>query len=214
MEDRSFDEFRIHPRHRRGYLKLIFARQTLFWFVLLLVTMASSFAQQEQPLRIDQSVSYMRKAEELQLLVAQDRPDAQTQLAEMYERGLGVPQNFYRAIDLYRKAASHGHERAQIRLKSLGVAILPVSKKESSDAEELIKNEAAALTQITIRVGGVVSTRSTFGWSPNRIILTQVNKGTRVTRPRPFMTVRRQSNRGLLSSGQKPRVGFKSTGAN
>ena len=132
----------------------------------------------------------------------------------MYERGLGVPQNFYKAIDLYRKAASHGLESAKIKLKSLGVDIVPATKEESSDAEDVIESKATALTQITIRVGGVDSTRSTFGWSPNRIILTLVNKGTGVTRPRPFMTVRRQSNHGLRSSGQKPRPGFRSTGAN
>ena len=189
-------------------------RQMLFCFVTLLGTNATSSAQQEPAFWIDQSISYMRIAEKLQLSAEQGQPEVQTQLAQMYERGLGLPQNIYKAIELYRKAALLGFEPAQMRLESLGVDVLPVSQKEFSDTEEIIENEATGLTQITIKIGDFVSSRSTFDWSPSRLIIVSKTKRKRATRRRPLMATQHQSNRGVLSFAQKSRAGLRLTGTN
>jgi hypothetical protein len=45
--------------------------------------------------------------------------EAQTELAVLYEFGLGVPQDFGKAVELYQKATDQGYADAQNRLGSL-----------------------------------------------------------------------------------------------
>lgn len=42
--------------------------------------------------------------------------EAQVQLAEMYDAGIGVPQNIETAVEWYEKAAAQGHEDALVAL--------------------------------------------------------------------------------------------------
>ncbi|MEE7627255.1 SEL1-like repeat protein [Methylobacter sp. Wu8] len=46
-------------------------------------------------------------------------PDAQYNLAYLYENGLGVPKNEVKALDLYQQAADHGHSAAQNNLDAM-----------------------------------------------------------------------------------------------
>ncbi len=46
-------------------------------------------------------------------------PDAQYNLAYIYENGLGVPKNEAKALELYQQAADQGHSRAQNNLNSM-----------------------------------------------------------------------------------------------
>lgn len=43
-------------------------------------------------------------------------PDAQYNLAYMYENGIGVPKNEVKALELYQQAADQGHSAAQNNL--------------------------------------------------------------------------------------------------
>jgi len=46
-------------------------------------------------------------------------PDAQYNLAYIYENGLGVPKNEAKALELYQQAADQGHSRARNNLNSM-----------------------------------------------------------------------------------------------
>lgn len=46
-------------------------------------------------------------------------PDAQYNLAYMYENGLGVPKNEAKALELYQQAADQGHSAAQNNLEAM-----------------------------------------------------------------------------------------------
>ena len=46
-------------------------------------------------------------------------PDAQYNLAYIYENGLGVPKNEARALELYQQAADQGHSAAQNNLDAI-----------------------------------------------------------------------------------------------
>jgi len=59
------------------------------------------------------SCTHVRKAAE------QGDADAQYDLALMYEKGEGLPQNYAEAFKWYRKAAEQGHTDAQIGLAHL-----------------------------------------------------------------------------------------------
>ena len=194
---------------------MICFERLVFWIVFSFFAVESVWAQQGQAFTLDQSISYMHMADALQLLAAQNRPEAQTQLAELYERGLGVPQNFSKAIDLYRKAALSGFEPARTKLQSLGVSVVAKSETEIIDKSKARKSSATPKMQITINVKSLDSSKPVFGvWSSQRIVLTQVHKKKRSNRHRPFMSVQRQSARTLLFSSQSHRAGFGSLGTN
>ncbi|HEY8034609.1 MAG TPA: SEL1-like repeat protein [Methylobacter sp.] len=46
-------------------------------------------------------------------------PDAQYNLAYMYENGIGVPKNEAKALELYQQAADQGHSEAQNNLDAM-----------------------------------------------------------------------------------------------
>lgn len=46
-------------------------------------------------------------------------PDAQYNLAYIYENGLGVPKNEAKALELYQQAADQGHSAAQNNLDAM-----------------------------------------------------------------------------------------------
>ena len=46
-------------------------------------------------------------------------PDAQYNLAYLYENGLGVPKNEAKALELYQQAADQGHSTAQNNLDAM-----------------------------------------------------------------------------------------------
>lgn len=46
-------------------------------------------------------------------------PDAQYNLAYLYENGLGVPKNEAKALELYQQAADQGHSAAQNNLDTM-----------------------------------------------------------------------------------------------
>ena len=56
---------------------------------------------------------WLRKAAE------QDSHGAQFNLGEMYENGLGVPQNYVKAAKWYSKGAELGHAKAQFNLGAM-----------------------------------------------------------------------------------------------
>jgi len=49
-------------------------------------------------------------------------PDAQYNLAYMYENGLGVPKNEAKALELYQQAADQGHSAAQSNLNAMSLS--------------------------------------------------------------------------------------------
>lgn len=57
--------------------------------------------------------------EKLQREAQAGDPDAQYNLAYMYENGLGVPKNEAKALELYQQAADQGHSEAQNNLDAM-----------------------------------------------------------------------------------------------
>ncbi len=64
--------------------------------------------------------NYAAAATEMKILADQNDPRAQTFLGNLYADGVGVPQNWEIAVQLYQKAAIQGHKPAEHILKSLG----------------------------------------------------------------------------------------------
>jgi TPR repeat protein len=59
------------------------------------------------------------KIAQLQREAREGDPDAQYELAYLYENGLGVPKDETRALDLYQQAADQGHPAAQANLDAI-----------------------------------------------------------------------------------------------
>jgi TPR repeat protein len=59
------------------------------------------------------------KVTQLQREAQAGDPDAQYELAYLYENGLGVPKNEARALELYQQAADQGHPAAQDNLEAM-----------------------------------------------------------------------------------------------
>jgi TPR repeat protein len=59
------------------------------------------------------------KIAQLQREAREGDPDAQYELAYLYENGLGVPKDETRALDLYQQAADQGHPAAQANLDAM-----------------------------------------------------------------------------------------------
>lgn len=55
---------------------------------------------------------YVEARERLEPEAARGNPDAERLLADLYAAGLGLPQNFSRALELYRRAAEQGNPAA------------------------------------------------------------------------------------------------------
>jgi TPR repeat protein len=49
-------------------------------------------------------------------------PDAQYNLAYLYENGIGVPKNEAKALELYQQAADQGHSAAQNNLNAMSAS--------------------------------------------------------------------------------------------
>jgi TPR repeat protein len=56
---------------------------------------------------------------QLQREAQEGDPDAQYNLAYIYENGLGVPKDETKALELYQQAANQGHPAAQTNLDAL-----------------------------------------------------------------------------------------------
>jgi TPR repeat protein len=59
------------------------------------------------------------KIAQLQREAREGDPDAQYELAYLYENGLGVPKDETRALELYQQAADQGHPAAQANLDAM-----------------------------------------------------------------------------------------------
>ncbi len=59
------------------------------------------------------------KIAQLQREAQEGDPDAQYELAYLYENGLGVPKNESKALELYQQAADQGHPAAQANLDAI-----------------------------------------------------------------------------------------------
>lgn len=59
------------------------------------------------------------KIAQLQREAQEGDPDAQYNLAYMYENGLGVQKNETKALELYQQAADQGHSAAQTNLDAM-----------------------------------------------------------------------------------------------
>ena len=59
------------------------------------------------------------KIARLQREAQEGDPDAQYELAYLYENGLGVPKDEARALELYQQAADQGHPAAQANIDAM-----------------------------------------------------------------------------------------------
>ncbi len=74
---------------------------------------------------------YVAAAAEMKILADQNDPRGQTFLGNLYADGVGVPQNWEIAVQLYQKAAIQGHKPAEHILKSLGAVSVSSKPPES-----------------------------------------------------------------------------------
>lgn len=59
------------------------------------------------------------KVTQLQREAQEGDPDAQYELAYLYENGVGVPKSETRALELYQQAADQGHPAAQDNIDAM-----------------------------------------------------------------------------------------------
>lgn len=145
-----------------GFMKVLIKSWALV-FPLILVAVTASWAEQERCTGSEPAAGYMRQAEEQ--LWAAEQGDAQAQfgLAALYERGLGVPQNFRRAISWYRKAARQGYGPARNKLRTLGASLhVDAQAEEEVEETEAIDETDSAPTNIIIQIGGATFSPSIF----------------------------------------------------
>jgi hypothetical protein len=89
----------------------------------------------------------------------QGDPRAQTRLAQRYADGVGVPQNYARAIDWYRRAARQGYAPAREALAALGVPPVvaepgPPAGSEAAGSHSTRKRRGGDTVNINIHTGG------------------------------------------------------------
>lgn len=85
------------------------------YVVAFILSMSMLFASIEEGQKALDAKEYS-KAYAFFMQQIQDAADAQYNLGYMYELGLGVPRNMYKAIRLYRIAAAEGSIKAQVVL--------------------------------------------------------------------------------------------------
>lgn len=128
----------IRTRQRTGGIIFDWVRRRHLFSVTVSVfswlIVAGSWAEEDAE-EEDRPVSLTRQAEDLSVRASRGDVDAKSQLAESYERGLGVPQSFAKAIRLYREAARDGHAPARRRLAALGVTLLAPTPQVAPDDE-------------------------------------------------------------------------------
>ena len=80
----------------------------------LLLVACTEKAEDSNQVKTVVSTAPEDKISQLQREAQEGDPDAQYNLAYLYENGLGVPKNETKALELYQQAADQGHTAAQI----------------------------------------------------------------------------------------------------
>jgi len=91
---------------------------------------------------------YAAAAAEMKSLADQNDPRAQTFLGNLYADGVGAPQNWEIAVQLYQRAAVQGHKPAEHILESLGVVSVssnpPGSNNSTFSVSQIFHAQLAA----------------------------------------------------------------------
>ncbi len=99
-----------------------------------LITIAAAIGVSSLLLACSEKQEATDKAEIITPAVSQDKitqlqreanagdPDAQYNLAYLYENGLGLPKDEEKALELYQKAADQGHSEAVYNLNAMKAA--------------------------------------------------------------------------------------------
>ncbi|MFI3185043.1 MAG: SEL1-like repeat protein [Methylococcaceae bacterium] len=86
---------------------------------LLLTACSEKAADSSNPNKISASTVTEDKIAQLQREAQEGDPDAQYNLAYLYENGLGVAKDETRALELYQQAADQGNSAAQANLNEI-----------------------------------------------------------------------------------------------
>jgi len=106
-----------------GFAALIQRSVTILAFSLLFS--GEVLADYYDGLRAFDSGNYTAAAKEWFTSGSQGDVNSQFRLAQLYEQGLGIPQNFIEAHRWYNLAASQGHAEARTARDKLGVRLTP-----------------------------------------------------------------------------------------
>jgi TPR repeat protein len=100
----------------------LIAIATVVTTAILLVACTEEAADSNQAEITVSSVVTEDKIAQLQREAQEGDPDAQYNLAYLYENGLGVPKNETKALELYQQAADQGHPAAQNNLDAMNTS--------------------------------------------------------------------------------------------
>ncbi len=133
----------IHPRKLKVMPLLVRRAQKACPLVVLLALSLTTDAWGDYAAGITayKRGDYPAAAAEMKVLADQNDPRAQTFLGKLYADGVGVPQNWGIAVELYHRAASQGHKPAEHILKSLGavsVSSKPPGSGQSNFSDSLV----------------------------------------------------------------------------
>ena len=102
-----------------------FMRQSIIVLIFLLLFFGKASADFYDGLRAYNSGDYLGAALEWVTAGGQGDVNSQFRLAQLYEQGLGVPQDFVQAHRWYSIAASQGHAEARNARDALGARLTP-----------------------------------------------------------------------------------------
>jgi TPR repeat protein len=105
-------------------MKLFHKQINLISIAIVISTAISLVACTEKTQDSNQTVTVVstvseEKIAQLQREAQEGDPDAQYNLAYIYENGLGVPKDDAKALELYQRAADQGHSAAQNTLDAV-----------------------------------------------------------------------------------------------
>jgi TPR repeat protein len=89
--------------------------------VITMLSLVACTEKAEDSNKAESAVSTVPEDKIAQLLreAQEGNPDAQYELAYLYENGLGVPKDETKALELYQQAADQGHSAAQTNLDTM-----------------------------------------------------------------------------------------------
>ena len=130
-----------------------FMRQSIIVLIFSVLFFGKASADFYDGLRAFDSGDYASAAKEWGISGSQGDVNSQFRLAQLYERGLGVPQDFVQAHRWYNVAASQGHAEARSARDALGARL---TADQLAEAQRLA-TQTGVLPQVDLKQPAIPS---------------------------------------------------------
>jgi hypothetical protein len=131
----------------------VFMRQSIIVLIFSVLFLGKASADFYDGLRAFDAGDYLGAAKEWLIAGSQGDVTSQFRLAQLYERGLGVPQDFVQAHRWYNIATSQGHADARSARDALGARL---TAEQLAEAQRLA-TQTGALPQVELKQPAIPS---------------------------------------------------------